>query len=80
MLTLPLLTTLVSLRASAAAQGRYQGLFTMSYSLGTTVGPVCGTWLYATAGGHVLWSAVGCAGGIVAAGMLLLSFRWNGRV
>jgi MFS family permease len=79
MLTLPLLTTLVSLRASAASQGQYQGLFAMSYSLGTTFGPVFGTWVYAAAGGPTLWASVGCAGGVVAAGMLLLSFEWNGR-
>jgi MFS family permease len=79
MLTLPVLTTLVSLRASASAQGRYQGLFSMSYSLGITVGPVVGTRLYTSLGGRMLWLAVGVVSGIVALAMLALSRRWDGR-
>jgi MFS family permease len=79
MLTLPLLTTLVSLRAPAAAQGRYQGLFTMSYSLGVTLGPTLGTWTYTAVGGHALWAGVGGTGALVAAAMLLLSFSWDGN-
>jgi len=79
MLTLPLLTTLVSLRASASAQGRYQGLYTMSYSVGVTIGPVLGTWIYTTFGGPMLWTAVGGVGAIVAGSMLILSLKWDGR-
>lgn len=78
MLTLPLLTTLVSLRASASAQGRYQGLYTMSYSVGVTIGPVLGTWIYTTFGGPMLWTAVGGVGAIVAGSMLILSLKWDG--
>lgn len=79
MLTLPLLTTLASLRAPANAQGRYQGLLLMSYGVGTTLGPGLGTWVYASYGGGVLWPAVGATGTIVAAALMLLSLRWDGR-
>ena len=79
MLTLPLLTTLTSLRASSAAQGKYQGLFTMSYSMGVTVGPALGTWVYTAFGGRTLWMAVGAVGTAAAAGMFALSRRWDGR-
>lgn len=79
MLTLPLLTTLASLRASAASQGRYQGLFAMSYSLGVTIGPAVGTWAYTAFGGRVLWLAVGCVASAVSVFMLALSSKWDGR-
>ncbi len=79
MLTLPVLTALVSLRASSSAQGRYQGLFSMSYGLGVTVGPAVGMRVYAGFGGRVLWLAVGTVCGAVALGMLVLSRRWDGR-
>lgn len=79
MLTLPLLTTLASLRASAAAQGQYQGLFSMSYGLGVTVGPALGSWTYASYGGRVLWGAVGCVAAGAALVMAALSRRWDGR-
>jgi len=79
MLTLPLLTTLTSLRASAGAQGRYQGLFTMSYSLGVTAGPALGTWIYTAFGGRTLWMSVGAIATLAAAGMLALSRKWDGR-
>ncbi|RPJ73169.1 MAG: MFS transporter, partial [Acidobacteria bacterium] len=79
MLTLPLLTTLTSLRASAAAQGRYQGLYTMSYSMGITAGPALGTWVYTVFGGRTLWMAVGGVATLAAGGMLALSRKWDGR-
>ena len=79
MLTLPLLTTLASLRASEVAQGRYQGLFAMSYGVGITIGPALGTWAYTDFGGLVLWIAVGCLATGVAAAMLALSRKWDGR-
>jgi MFS family permease len=79
MLTLPLLTALVSLRASPGAQGRYQGLFTMSYSLGSTLGPVGGTWVLSTMGGRALWSCAAGTAAAVAGGMFWLSLRWNGK-
>jgi MFS family permease len=80
MLTLPMLTTLVSLRAPDGSQGKYQGLFTMGHSLGAMIGPACGTWVFTAMGGRALWTAVGIVAAAVSAGMLWLSFAWDGRV
>jgi predicted MFS family arabinose efflux permease len=80
MLTLPLLTTLVSLRAPAGAQGRYQGMFAMAYSLGIVFGPSVGPRLYAAHGGIVLWSFVTVLGLVAASLLLVISRFWDGRV
>jgi predicted MFS family arabinose efflux permease len=79
MLTLPVMMALVSLRAPTGAQGRYQGLYTMSYSLGITVGPAAGTWVFTTSGGTALWLSIGVLGALASAAMLSLSQRWDGR-
>ena len=79
MLTLPVLTTLVSLRAPEGGQGRYQGLFSMSYSLGVIVGPAIGTRLYTHGGGTALWGAVAATAIVVSLAMLALARVWDGR-
>jgi predicted MFS family arabinose efflux permease len=79
MLTLPLFTTMVSLRASAGSQGRYQGLWTMSYSLGVTFGPMAGTWIYVTKGPATLWTAVGLVSVSLAIALVGLSTHWDGK-
>ncbi len=79
MLTLPFLTTLVSLRAPSSEQGRFQGLFAMAYSMGVVVGPSVGPRLFASYGGGVLWTFVTALGLLAAVLLLGLSRFWDGR-
>jgi predicted MFS family arabinose efflux permease len=62
MLSMPLLGSLIAIRAGPGSQGRYMGLFTFSFSLSMIVGPVIGTAVYGTYGPDVLWFGCGIAG------------------
>ncbi|HEY3383458.1 MAG TPA: MFS transporter [Vicinamibacterales bacterium] len=79
MLTMPALTTLVSFRAPAGAQGRYQGLFSMSFSVGIVAGPALGTRLYVLGGGTALWTSVGGLAVAITALLLAVARTWDGR-
>lgn len=53
------------------ARGRYQGMFTLSWTASGLIGPLIGTTLY-TAGPHILWWGCLIAGIVLSAGYLLL--------
>jgi predicted MFS family arabinose efflux permease len=59
-------------------RGKYMGLYTMTWGLGWTVGPLAGAYLYQTAGPEGLWLAAGMLGGLAWAGFELLR-RWDRR-
>lgn len=70
MLTLPMLATLISNRAPASSMGRFQGMFSLAFTVAFVVGPLLGTWVYGTWSGETLWMAVG-----VLAVLLWLGFQ-----
>jgi predicted MFS family arabinose efflux permease len=74
MLSMPLLGSLIALRAGPGSQGRYMGLFSFAFSLSMIVGPIVGTSVYSRYGPTVLW--FGC--GIVGLGLCVL-FGMLGR-
>jgi len=59
MLTMPMLATLISNRAPAGSVGRFQGLFSLAFTVAFVVGPLLGTWVYGSWSGETLWMAVG---------------------
>jgi len=59
MLTLPMLATLISNRAPASRVGRYQGMFSLAFTIAFVIGPLLGTWIYGSWSGEMLWVAVG---------------------
>ena len=79
MLSLPTLTTLVSLRAPEHRQGKYQGLYSLSFSLGLTAGPYLGLRLYSLHGSGVLWWSCGLLALVLTAVLLLLARRLDGN-
>jgi MFS family permease len=67
MLAFPSLMTAVSLRAPPGAQGRYQGLHALAFSVGMTLGPLLGARISAAHGWGALWlCAAGLALGVAA--------------
>jgi predicted MFS family arabinose efflux permease len=62
MLSMPLLGSLIAIRAGPGSQGRYMGLFTFSFSLSMIIGPMIGTAVYGKYGPDVLWFGCGIAG------------------
>ena len=59
MLTLPMLATLISNRAPASRVGRYQGMFSLAFTIAFVIGPLLGTWVYGSWSAEALWVAVG---------------------
>jgi predicted MFS family arabinose efflux permease len=57
---------LISRLSPPNQRGVYQGVYSMSWSLGILLGPALGGWVLQTAGGHVLWSGCGIIGCLVA--------------
>ena len=55
MLASPLATGWVAARAAPTAQGRYMGLYTMTYSVASVLAPAIGGWMYA----HAPWTIRG---------------------
>lgn len=79
MLFIPSLSSLVSQRAPDGLQGRYQGLFSVSFGVAMTFGPVLGSSIYQSRGGVTLWSAVALCGLVASAGFLALRHRLGAR-
>ena len=79
MLAFPTLSTMVSLRAPAQSQGKYQGLYSLTFSFGIVAGPVLGARCSEAAGWGALWLITGAVGLAVAAALGALSLRWDGR-
>ena len=59
MLTLPMLATLISNRAPASSVGRFQGMFSLAFTVAFVIGPLLGTWIYGSWSAEALWIAVG---------------------
>jgi predicted MFS family arabinose efflux permease len=68
----------VARRAGALHRGKYMGLYTMTWSLGSIVAPVAGAFLYQASGPESLWLTAGMLGGLLWAGFELLR-RWDRR-
>jgi predicted MFS family arabinose efflux permease len=71
MLTLPTLTTMISLRAPEGSQGKYQGLYSLAFSVGNVFGPFIGLGVYDRFGAPALWFGVAGLAAVVAAGFWL---------
>ena len=71
MLVLPTLTTMISLRAPEGGQGKYQGLFSLAFSVGNVLGPAVGMAAYDRLGAPVLWFGVAGLAAAVASGFWL---------
>lgn len=66
MLSLPLSTSLVALRAPAGARGAYMGLYSAAFSVAFIVAPVVGIFVLENFGGRTLWLGVGALGPVLA--------------
>ena len=73
MLSMPLLGSLIALRAGPKSMGRYMGLFSFAFSLSMILGPVVGTWVYGKYGPTTLWVGCGVTGCFLYAAFSLLS-------
>ncbi len=73
MLSMPLLGSLIAVRAGPGSQGRYMGLFSFSFSLSMILGPIIGTAVYGKYGPDTLWFGCGIAGLLLSVAFTLLS-------
>ena len=74
-LTMPMLMTLVSLRANEAAQGEYQGLCSLAFATAWVVGPTLGMGVYGHLGPDSLWFGCGLLGLALSLGFSRLRAR-----
>ncbi len=72
MLTFAPLTTLIAEHSTESVRGKYMGFFSLAFSVGITVGPVAGAYVYAGPGPSILWFGCGLIGLITAAGFFTL--------
>jgi predicted MFS family arabinose efflux permease len=80
MFFMPVAEGFVANRAGESNRGRYMGMYSLAYSIAFAVSPGLGTWVYATAGATVLWSACGVAGILLWLGFTRLSTREGARL
>jgi MFS family permease len=73
MLSMPLLGSLIALRAGQNSLGRYMGLFAFAFSLSMIIGPAIGTAIYSHLGATALWLGCGAVGCLLTAAFSLLS-------
>ncbi len=73
MLVFPFLSGFIANRATDKNRGNYMGLFSFTFSLALVVGPVLGTWIYATFTPEKLWYGVGIVGFFVWLGFVLIN-------
>ncbi len=59
MLTLPMLATLIANRAPASSVGRFQGMFSLAFTVAFVIGPLLGMWVYGARSAEALWLAIG---------------------
>ncbi|MEU9075936.1 MFS transporter [Kitasatospora sp. NPDC048538] len=71
----PTLMGLIAELSPTHARGRYQGVYSLSWSLASFLGPAAGGLLLERAGGGVLWTACGMCGTAAAVGYVLLARR-----
>ncbi|MFC9331173.1 MDR family MFS transporter [Kitasatospora sp. NPDC057015] len=72
----PTMMGLVAELSPAHARGRYQGVYSLSWSLASFLGPAVGGLLLQHAGGGAVWGACALCGTLAAAGYLALG-RWT---
>jgi predicted MFS family arabinose efflux permease len=68
MLTMPMLMTLVAVRADESSQGEYQGLASLAFAISWVIGPALGMGIYDRLGSDVLWYACGGLGVVLCLG------------
>ena len=78
-LYLPTASALVANLAPQGLQGRYQGLFSMSFGIGFTLAPLTGPQLMERFGAAVLWRSCFAVGGLVALAELVLAHLGSRR-
>ncbi|MEV7772801.1 MFS transporter [Kitasatospora sp. NPDC086791] len=71
----PTLMGLIAELSPTHARGRYQGVYSLSWSIALCLGPAAGGVLLERAGGGVLWGACGVCGTVAAVGYVLLGRR-----
>ncbi|MGW7448767.1 MDR family MFS transporter [Kitasatospora sp. NPDC054795] len=71
----PTLMGLIAELSPTHARGRYQGVYSLAWSLASFLGPAVGGVLLERAGGGALWGACGVCGTVAAVGYLLLGKR-----
>jgi len=73
MLSLSIVAGVVADRAGEASQGRYMGIFSLSFSLAFVLAPLAGTWIYQSLGPEALWYGCGALGILLWGGFAALS-------
>ncbi|KJK55919.1 MDR family MFS transporter [Saccharothrix sp. ST-888] len=68
----PTMMSLVTELSPASARGRYQGVYSLSWSLASFLGPAVGGYLLQHAGGGAVWGACAVCGTAAGIGFLLL--------
>jgi MFS family permease len=71
----PTMMGLVAELSPARARGRYQGVYSLSWSLASFLGPAAGGFLLEHAGGRAVWGACAVCGTVAAAAYLRLGRR-----
>ncbi|MEV6976172.1 MFS transporter [Kitasatospora sp. NPDC093806] len=74
-LNAPTMMGLVTELSPTRARGRYQGVYSLSWSLASFLGPAAGGVLLERAGSAVTWGACGVLGTVAAGGYVLLGRR-----
>ncbi|WP_245205183.1 MFS transporter [Kitasatospora sp. RG8] len=74
-LNAPTMMGLVSELSPTHARGRYQGVYSLSWSLASFLGPAVGGVLLERAGSGVMWGACAACGTVAAAGYVVLGRR-----
>jgi len=77
MLSMPLLGSMIAIRAGPGSHGRYMGLFSFAFSLSMIVGPVVGTSVYWKFGPDMLWFSCGVLGCFLCAALFLLNSKFK---
>jgi predicted MFS family arabinose efflux permease len=77
MLSMPLIGSLIALRAGPGSHGRYMGLFSFAFSLSMIVGPAVGTSVYWKFGPETLWFACGALGCFLCTAFFLLNSKFK---
>lgn len=75
MALLPAVMAMMQVRAARGQAGVIMALYSMSFTLGATIGPLAGGWLLDHAGAPMLWGLSGLTGLAASAGILVLGRR-----
>lgn len=72
---MPFSTTWIIQRGSAETQGKYMGMYGISYSLANTIAPIYGTQMISRYGYDALWLSLSVICGVVWCGFYYLAYR-----